>query len=111
MMDYSPSDYVFLVDRTNYTFRRSDLLMDRNRTSAVWLDWAIRDNNTISGDILSCADAAKTTTTTEYACVSDHTASALTPPMGLATTAAAPMATRETPTLSTDARVRITTPF
>jgi hypothetical protein len=55
MTDYSPCDYVFLVDMTNYTFRRSDLLMDRNRTSAVWLDWAIRDNNTASGDVLSCA--------------------------------------------------------
>jgi hypothetical protein len=31
--------------------------------------------------------------------------------MGLATTAAAPMATRATPTLSMDARVSIATPF
>jgi hypothetical protein len=50
MMEYSPCDYVFLVDRTNYTFRRSDLFMDRNRTSPVWLDWAIRENN------CSCSD-------------------------------------------------------
>jgi hypothetical protein len=71
MMDYSPCDYVFLVDRTNYTFRRSDLLMDRNRTSPVWLDWAIRENDTISDAILSCANATKTTST-EYACLSDH---------------------------------------
>ncbi|XP_051211537.1 wall-associated receptor kinase 2-like [Lolium perenne] len=74
VMDYSPCDYAFLVDRTNYTFRRSDLRMDRNRTSPVRLDWAIRDNdNAMSGAILSCADAAKSTTTTlEYACISDH---------------------------------------
>jgi hypothetical protein len=70
-MEYNPCDYAFLVDRTNYTFRRSDLLMDKNRTSPVWLDWAIRDNATASGDIQSCADAAKSTTT-EYACRSDH---------------------------------------
>ncbi|KAK1605475.1 hypothetical protein QYE76_029148 [Lolium multiflorum] len=71
MMDYSPCDYGFLVDRTNYTFKRSDLLRDPNRTSLVWLDWAIRDNVTVSGDILSCTEAAKTTTP-KYACVSDH---------------------------------------
>ncbi|KAM0831443.1 hypothetical protein ACQ4PT_065533 [Festuca glaucescens] len=72
MMDYSPCDYAFLVDRTNYTFRRSDLLMDRNRTSRVRLDWAIRDNDdTVSGAVLSCADAAMSTTT-EYACISYH---------------------------------------
>jgi hypothetical protein len=69
MMDYSPCDYAFLVDRTNYTFRRSDLLRDTNRTSPVWLDWAIRNNDSISSDILSCTQAAKTL---EYACVSDH---------------------------------------
>ncbi|VAH12255.1 unnamed protein product [Triticum turgidum subsp. durum] len=69
MMDYSPCDYAFLVDRNNYTFRRSDLKMDTNRTSPVWLDWAIRGNGSISGDILSCNQAARTD---EYACVSDH---------------------------------------
>ncbi|XP_048565392.1 wall-associated receptor kinase 2-like [Triticum urartu] len=63
MMDYSPCDYAFLVDRNNYTFRRSDLLMDTNRTSPVWLDWAIR------GDVLSCTQAAKTG---QSACVSAH---------------------------------------
>jgi hypothetical protein len=73
MMDYSPCDYAFLVDRmTNYTFRRSDLLMDRNRTSPVRLDWAIRDNDAMSGAVLSCSDAAKSTTDPEYACISDH---------------------------------------
>jgi hypothetical protein len=71
MMEYSPCDYAFIVDKTNYTFRRSDLLMDRNRTSPVWLDWAIRGNNSVSSDILSCTQAAKTTTP-KYACVSDH---------------------------------------
>jgi hypothetical protein len=35
----------------------------------VWLDWAIRNNDSISSDILSCTQAAKTL---EYACVSDH---------------------------------------
>lgn len=64
MMDYSPCDYAFLADRTNYTFRRSDLRMDRNRTSPVWLDWAIRDNSS-GGAILSCANAT-------MACVSAH---------------------------------------
>ncbi|XP_051211495.1 wall-associated receptor kinase 4-like [Lolium perenne] len=73
MMEYSPCDYAFLVDRTNYTFRRSDLLLDRNRTSPVRLDWAIRDNDddTVPDAVLSCASAARSTTT-EYACVSDH---------------------------------------
>ncbi|XP_048548881.1 wall-associated receptor kinase 2-like [Triticum urartu] len=66
MMDYSPCDYAFLVDRNNYTFRRSHLKMDTKRTSPVWLDWAIRGN----GDsILSCKQAAKTD---QYACVSAH---------------------------------------
>ncbi|VAH12241.1 unnamed protein product [Triticum turgidum subsp. durum] len=69
MMDYSPCDYAFLVDRNNYTFRRSDLKMDKNRTSLVWLDWAIRGNGSVSGDILSCKQAAKTD---KYACVSTH---------------------------------------
>jgi hypothetical protein len=73
MMDYSPCDYAFLVDRmTNYTFRRSDLLMDWNRTSPVRLDWAIRNNDAMSGAVLSCSDAAKSTTDPEYACISDH---------------------------------------
>ncbi|KAK1692334.1 hypothetical protein QYE76_009031 [Lolium multiflorum] len=71
MMDYSPCDYGFLVDRTRYTFKRSDLLRDPNRTSLVWLDWAIRGNNSISSDILSCTQAAKTTTP-KYACISNH---------------------------------------
>ncbi|KAK1692335.1 hypothetical protein QYE76_009032 [Lolium multiflorum] len=73
MMDYSPCDYAFIVDRANYTFRRSDLLMDRNRTSPVRLDWAIRDNDDTVPEsaVLSCAGAARSTTT-EYACVSDH---------------------------------------
>ncbi|KAI5016796.1 hypothetical protein ZWY2020_028701 [Hordeum vulgare] len=69
MMDFSPCDYAFLVDRTNYTFRRSDLLRDTNRTSPVWLDWAIRGDEDSTS--LSCAEAAKATTT-EYACVSNH---------------------------------------
>jgi len=67
MMDYSPCDYAFLVDRTNYTFARSDLKMDTNRTMPVWLNWAIRDHT-------SCADAARTTA--EYACKSDHSSCA-----------------------------------
>ncbi|XBJ13612.1 hypothetical protein VPH35_005761 [Triticum aestivum] len=69
MMDYSPCDYAFLVDRNNYTFRRSDLKMDTNRTTLVWLDWAICGNGSVSGDILSCKQAAKTD---QYACVSTH---------------------------------------
>ncbi|KAM3400213.1 hypothetical protein ACQJBY_005224 [Aegilops geniculata] len=69
MMDFSPCDYTFLVDRTNYTFRRSDLLRDTNRTSPVWLDWAIRGDDDSTS--LSCAEAAKATTT-EYACISNH---------------------------------------
>uniref|UniRef100_A0ACD5TXT2 Uncharacterized protein n=1 Tax=Avena sativa TaxID=4498 RepID=A0ACD5TXT2_AVESA len=76
MMDYSPCDYAFLVDRDSYAFQRSHLLMDRNQTWPVWLDWAIRDNDGTVSDsaaVLSCADAAaKATATTEYACVSDH---------------------------------------
>ncbi|KAM3405916.1 hypothetical protein ACQJBY_000135 [Aegilops geniculata] len=69
MMDYSPCDYAFLVDRTNYTFHRSDLKMDTKRTSPVWMDWAIRGNGSISGDIPSCKQAAKMD---QYACVSTH---------------------------------------
>ncbi|KAM0905200.1 hypothetical protein ACQ4PT_017498 [Festuca glaucescens] len=71
MMDYSPCDYAFIVDKRNYTFKRSDLLKDKNRTSPVWLDWAIRGNNSVSSGILSCTEAAKTTTP-KYACVSNH---------------------------------------
>ncbi|KAM3405920.1 hypothetical protein ACQJBY_000140 [Aegilops geniculata] len=69
MMDYSPCDYAFLADRNNYTFRRSHLKMDTKRSSPVWLDWAIRGNSSISGDIPSCKQAAKTD---QYACVSAH---------------------------------------
>nr|XP_045086272.1 wall-associated receptor kinase 2 [Aegilops tauschii subsp. strangulata] len=69
MMEYSPCDYAFLVDRNNYTFRRSDLKMNTKRTSPVWLDWAIRGNSSISGDIPSCKQASKTD---QYACVSTH---------------------------------------
>ncbi|XP_037474462.1 wall-associated receptor kinase 2-like [Triticum dicoccoides] len=72
MMDYSPCDYAFLVDRNNYTFRRSDLRMDTNRTSPVWLDWAIRGNGSVditAGDVLSCTQAPKTG---QYACVSAY---------------------------------------
>ncbi|KAM3405898.1 hypothetical protein ACQJBY_000124 [Aegilops geniculata] len=70
MMNFSSCDYAFLVDRNNYTFHRSDLKMDRSRTSLVWLDWAIRGSADISGDeILSCKQAA---TMRQYACVSAH---------------------------------------
>ncbi|XP_044436064.1 wall-associated receptor kinase 2-like [Triticum aestivum] len=69
MMDYSPCDYAFLVDRNNYTFQRSDLKMNTNRTMPVWLDWAIRVNDSISDDILSCKQAAKTG---QDACASAH---------------------------------------
>lgn len=44
-LDFSPCDYAFFVDK-NYTFHTTDLKMDRNRTMPVWLDWAIRDNQT-----------------------------------------------------------------
>ncbi|VAH01395.1 unnamed protein product [Triticum turgidum subsp. durum] len=72
MMDYSPCDYAFLVDRNNYTFRRSDLRMDTSRTSPVWLDWAIRGNGSVditAVDVLSCTQAPKTG---QYACVSAY---------------------------------------
>uniref|UniRef100_A0A0E0M6I8 Protein kinase domain-containing protein n=1 Tax=Oryza punctata TaxID=4537 RepID=A0A0E0M6I8_ORYPU len=64
MLDYSPCDYAFLIDRTNYSFRRADLKMDRNQTVPVWLDWAIRENGS-----MSCAEAKGKP---EYACVSVH---------------------------------------
>ncbi|KQJ81796.1 wall-associated receptor kinase 2 [Brachypodium distachyon] len=63
MLDYSPCDYAFLVGKNNYTFQRSDLRMNTNRTSPVWLDWAIRGNGS-GAAILSCANATTT------ACVS-----------------------------------------
>ncbi|XP_044955239.1 wall-associated receptor kinase 2-like [Hordeum vulgare subsp. vulgare] len=70
MMDFSPCDYAFLVDRTNYTFRRSDLLRDTLRTSPVWLDWAIRGAGAGDGPAsLSCAQANNTK---EYACLSNQ---------------------------------------
>ncbi|XP_006662269.2 wall-associated receptor kinase 2-like [Oryza brachyantha] len=64
MLDYSPCGYAFLVGRSNYTFRRADLMMDRNQTMPVYLDWAIRDNGS-----MSCADAKDKP---GYACVSVH---------------------------------------
>ncbi|XP_037434491.1 wall-associated receptor kinase 2-like [Triticum dicoccoides] len=71
MMDYSPCDYAFLVDRNNYTFQRSDLLRNTIWTSPVWLDWAIRGRDDSTS--LSCAEAAKATTTgNSYACVSNQ---------------------------------------
>ncbi|VAH00429.1 unnamed protein product [Triticum turgidum subsp. durum] len=69
MMDYSPCDYAFLVDRNNYTFQRSDLKMNTHQIMPVWLDWAIRVNDSISEDILSCKQAAKTG---QDACASAH---------------------------------------
>ncbi|CAM0958721.1 unnamed protein product [Alopecurus aequalis] len=72
MMDYAPCEYAFLVDRTKYTFSRSHLAKDKNRTSPVWLDWAIRGNSSggENGDILSCKKDAKSTIP-DYACC-DH---------------------------------------
>ncbi|XP_025876521.1 wall-associated receptor kinase 2 [Oryza sativa Japonica Group] len=65
MVDYSPCDYAFLTDRTNYSFRRADLIkMDKNRNVPVWLDWAIRENGS-----MSCAEAKGKP---GYACVSVH---------------------------------------
>ncbi|XP_044392256.1 wall-associated receptor kinase 2-like [Triticum aestivum] len=71
VVDYSPCDFAFLVDKTNYTFRRSDLLKPIRDvvdwTVPVWLDWAIRDYGSVPA--ASCADAAKSTAA-EYACKS-----------------------------------------
>lgn len=57
VLQYSPCDYAFIVDKETYTFQNSDLLhMDRTRTMPVRLDWAIRE--------MSWAGAKNTTTTT-----------------------------------------------
>ncbi|CAM0958722.1 unnamed protein product [Alopecurus aequalis] len=72
-MDYAPCDYAFLVDRTKFNFSRSQLAKDKNKTSPVWLDWAIRGNESRGdpGAILSCKQAAKSAAA-DYACVSNH---------------------------------------
>jgi hypothetical protein len=62
-LGYSPCDYAFLVDRSNYTFHTADLKMDINTTMPVWLDWAIRDN-------LTCDEAKKAAES--YACVTPN---------------------------------------
>ena len=49
MLNYSPCDYAFIVDKDNYTFQSSDLLhMDRTRTMPARLDWAIREMPSLS---------------------------------------------------------------
>jgi hypothetical protein len=63
-LDFAPCDYAFFVDRNSYTFRTTDLKMDRNRMMPVWLDWAIRDN-------LTCEEAKKGQRQ-GYACVSSN---------------------------------------
>ncbi|CAO2141359.1 unnamed protein product [Urochloa humidicola] len=64
-MEWSPCDYAFLVEKDYYTFRVSDLHMDGSRSRMpVWLDWAIRDNSSVS-----CSAARNRT---GYACISAH---------------------------------------
>ncbi|PAN20842.1 hypothetical protein PAHAL_3G415300 [Panicum hallii] len=62
VLAFSPCDYVFLVDKDSYTFRKADLKMDTNTKMPVWLDWAIRDN-------LTCEQAKKKES---YACMSTN---------------------------------------
>ncbi|XP_066380833.1 wall-associated receptor kinase 2-like [Miscanthus floridulus] len=62
VLDFSPCDYAFLVDKDSYTFHTTDLNMDKNTTMPVWLDWAIRGN-------LTCNEAKKAQS---YACVSTN---------------------------------------
>lgn len=62
VLDFSPCDYAFLVEKDNYTFHTTDLNMDKNTMMPVWLDWAIRDN-------LTCNEAKKAQS---YACVSTN---------------------------------------
>nr|CAB3496625.1 unnamed protein product [Digitaria exilis] len=65
--DFSPCSYGFLVERNSYTFRATDLKMDKNQTMPVWLDWAIRPNGSLA---FTCSDAMKNSSS--YACKSQH---------------------------------------
>uniref|UniRef100_A0ACD5XAB8 Uncharacterized protein n=1 Tax=Avena sativa TaxID=4498 RepID=A0ACD5XAB8_AVESA len=72
VVDFSPCDYAFLVEKGNYTFDVADLNMHlrhtpkRRRLMPVMLDWAIgRDDN------LTCKDARKKTKE-GYACRSSN---------------------------------------
>nr|CAB3501544.1 unnamed protein product [Digitaria exilis] len=65
--DFSPCSYGFLVERNSYTFRTTDLKMDKNQTMPVWLDWAIRPNGSSA---FTCSDAMKNSSS--YACKSKH---------------------------------------
>ncbi|CAN6355998.1 unnamed protein product [Urochloa humidicola] len=67
--EFCPCDYAFIVERGYYTFRASDLAMPTNRTMPLVLDWAIRDNGSMS---MSCTQAAKNPAGAGYACASNH---------------------------------------
>uniref|UniRef100_A0A0E0HYS3 Protein kinase domain-containing protein n=1 Tax=Oryza nivara TaxID=4536 RepID=A0A0E0HYS3_ORYNI len=64
----NPCDYAFLVAKEEYVFQRSDLNKDLNRNMPVWLDWAIRDDDS------ACPPLAlgKKPPAGSYACVSDN---------------------------------------
>ncbi|TVU47887.1 hypothetical protein EJB05_07503, partial [Eragrostis curvula] len=65
--DFSPCSYGFLVDRDSYTFSSADLKMDRKKMMPVWLDWAIRPNDSSK---FNCSDAMKDSSS--YACKSQN---------------------------------------
>jgi hypothetical protein len=67
-VDFNPCDYAFLVAKEEYVFQRSDLNKDLNRNMPVWLDWAIRDDDS------ACPPLAlgKKPPAGSYACVSDN---------------------------------------
>nr|XP_025876647.1 wall-associated receptor kinase 2-like [Oryza sativa Japonica Group] len=66
--DGNPCDYAFLVAKEEYVFQRSDLNKELNRNMPVWLDWAIRDDDS------ACPPLAlgKKPPAGSYACVSDN---------------------------------------
>ncbi|XBI98790.1 hypothetical protein VPH35_018993 [Triticum aestivum] len=63
--EFCPCDYAFITNRGYYNFQKAHLRhMDVNTSMPLSLDWAIRDNGS-----LSCAAAA---TKPGYACISRH---------------------------------------
>ncbi|CAL9765990.1 unnamed protein product [Musa acuminata subsp. burmannicoides] len=62
MLDFSPCTYAFIVDHDYFSFSAANLMMDKNSSMPLWLDWAFRA-------VATCDEAARST---NYACRSEN---------------------------------------
>ncbi|RWW14264.1 hypothetical protein GW17_00021975 [Ensete ventricosum] len=62
ILDFSPCTYAFIVDHDYFNFTAADLMMDKNTSMPLWLDWAFRA-------VATCDEAERST---DYACRSEN---------------------------------------